>query len=251
MFSIYIFHGGSYVKVGDKGVYNGGEISRFGNLDPDRFGYLDLVELVDKLGYVSWDSMYFMDKKTEEFKEIKDDKEVLEMISEVNSYVNVYVDGAKDNVEGKCIDSEQGTEGVETSETEGEVGTEAKEGDDRWEEVIEQADDWSSDDDTEEMGKISDKGKGLEVPSQYLEGDEEVQSVSSASTSSDEATTKTEKKIKYDPTCDHAQLKFQLGMSFVDIKECKDAIRKYSLINGFPIKFIRSNKKQRKRCGHL
>lgn len=48
----------------------------------------------------------------------------------------------------------------------------------------------------------------------------------------------------YDPRCDHKDMKFSLGMIFIDAAQCKDAIQRYAVVNGLPIKFTQTNKKQ-------
>lgn len=88
--------------MGNDYQYHGGRVTSKHSLDPDRFGYLDLEEEVEKLGYISWDSLRFKDPTTETYKVIKDDVEVLELTSQVFKgckHISVYVDNAKEKTD--------------------------------------------------------------------------------------------------------------------------------------------------------
>ncbi|KAH6779662.1 hypothetical protein C2S52_010899 [Perilla frutescens var. hirtella] len=93
--SICFHHGGRIIYVGCGKEYSGGELKSKHGLDIDRFGFFDLVEEVENLGYTSWDNLYFKDPETGEFKELNDDREVMKMISFMvngDKFVNIYVD---------------------------------------------------------------------------------------------------------------------------------------------------------------
>lgn len=53
-----------------------------------------------------------------------------------------------------------------------------------------------------------------------------------------------QKKVIYDPKCDHKSLKLEVGMRFNDPYQCKHALQSISLEHGYPLRFIRCNKKQ-------
>ncbi|KAH6775180.1 hypothetical protein C2S52_012741 [Perilla frutescens var. hirtella] len=52
------------------------------------------------------------------------------------------------------------------------------------------------------------------------------------------------KKVTYDPKCDHKTLKLSIGMRFIDGYQCKEVIRRISIIHGYPLRFTRCNKNQ-------
>lgn len=82
-FSIFVHHGGNFVSLGKENEYVGGQIHIKSGLDADRFGYLDLEDEVKKLGYISWESLWFKVPKKGSYNLIRYDKEVLEMTSNV------------------------------------------------------------------------------------------------------------------------------------------------------------------------
>ncbi|GER57589.1 RING/U-box superfamily protein [Striga asiatica] len=56
--SIFVNHGGKFVMLDNAMEYFGGDIHISHGIDIDRFGYLDLVDVVEKLGYVKVGKIY-------------------------------------------------------------------------------------------------------------------------------------------------------------------------------------------------
>lgn len=54
---MYIHHGGQFGSFDDAVFYVGGHLVLKLELDVDRFGYLNMEEEIEKLGYVSWKSI--------------------------------------------------------------------------------------------------------------------------------------------------------------------------------------------------
>ncbi|CAA0822308.1 Unknown protein, partial [Striga hermonthica] len=52
------------------------------------------------------------------------------------------------------------------------------------------------------------------------------------------------KCVVYDPECDKKTIQFVLGMRFVSVAQCKDAIQSHAVYNGLNIQFMRSSEKQ-------
>ncbi|KAH6783410.1 hypothetical protein C2S52_008369 [Perilla frutescens var. hirtella] len=98
-FFIYIHHGGQFHTLldGDK-IYSGGELTTRHFFDKDKFGYLDLEDEVEKLGYTSWSSLSFKVPKSNVYKVLHDDKDVLDMLiflSNKCNFIAIYVDNGK------------------------------------------------------------------------------------------------------------------------------------------------------------
>ncbi|KAH6761555.1 hypothetical protein C2S52_018988 [Perilla frutescens var. hirtella] len=97
--------------MGKDKVYHGSEITSIHGLDSDRFGYLDLDDAVEKLGYVSWSSLLYKVPKTEVYKSLHNDKDVMEMLSHLSQkcrLFSVYVDKgnkARDMVEKMIVNA--------------------------------------------------------------------------------------------------------------------------------------------------
>ncbi|KAH6798456.1 hypothetical protein C2S51_034940 [Perilla frutescens var. frutescens] len=240
-------------------------------LDVDRFGYLDLEDEVEKLGYDSWDGLWYKVPNTSNYKLINDDKEVMEMTSYVfkgsNSF-HIFVENGM----------VRGDKDENIQEKHNEIFSENSSEDDDYNPIGEsETDDGLSDDelvsDDEEYleARQNKKNSPLEfldrrvaeiicLPS-YVQGDEEiggfqsdyedsndeVNSNSSGSELSLDNTTgvrQKRRKVTYDPKCDYKSLKLVLGMRFLDSYQCKHAIQTISLVHGYPIHFTRSNKRQ-------
>ncbi|KAL6514260.1 hypothetical protein OROHE_019247 [Orobanche hederae] len=101
-FSIYFHHGGKMVEDSGKLVYCGCDMTPNHGLDIDRFGYFDLIEEVNLLGYTTWDGLFYKTAKEKtEIKQISDDVSAMDMIKHSNhgQYpVHVYVDNGKKDV---------------------------------------------------------------------------------------------------------------------------------------------------------
>lgn len=54
------------------------------DLDSDRFGYLDLEDEVEKLGFVSWSCLVYKVPQTMSYKILRDDKDVIQMLSHLS-----------------------------------------------------------------------------------------------------------------------------------------------------------------------
>ena len=132
-FTIQFHHGGKMVKDGAWQIYIGGNETFKSHFDADRFGYFDLVDEIKQLGYSKWSRLAFTVPNTIKKIDIKDDKDVLQMLSYLESGIcvlHVYVDGELgeaqvDEVEG--IVGEHGDEGgneTHVEEVEGSVGGE-------------------------------------------------------------------------------------------------------------------------------
>ncbi|XP_057790453.1 uncharacterized protein LOC131007556 [Salvia miltiorrhiza] len=101
-FGLCIYHGGKFATIGTSSrLYSGGELtSRYG-LDRDRFGYLDLEEEVQKLGYVSWKCLAYKVPRTLVYMELSEDKHVMQMLKHISRScrsISVYVDDGKREV---------------------------------------------------------------------------------------------------------------------------------------------------------
>ena len=52
LFSIFYHHSGRFASIGGETIYFGGEILEKSLLDADKIRYLDLVDEMEKLGYI-------------------------------------------------------------------------------------------------------------------------------------------------------------------------------------------------------
>ncbi|GER55902.1 60S ribosomal protein l9 [Striga asiatica] len=57
--SIFLNHGGSFVMLDNAMEYFGGDVHIRHGIDLDRFGYLDLVDEIEKLGYTEVGNLYY------------------------------------------------------------------------------------------------------------------------------------------------------------------------------------------------
>ncbi|XP_057778387.1 uncharacterized protein LOC130997145 [Salvia miltiorrhiza] len=55
-----------------------------------------------------------------------------------------------------------------------------------------------------------------------------------------EAVGKMDNQLQYDKDCDHKRLKLQLGMQFKDVEECKSAVKLWAIMNGYNIRWVKS-----------
>lgn len=79
-------------------MYCGGEIASRHGFDKDRFGFFDLKDEVEKLGYSSWTSLSY--KMDNVFKVFHNDKYVLDMLTSLSNsstFVYVYVGNGKES----------------------------------------------------------------------------------------------------------------------------------------------------------
>lgn len=79
-FGVHIHHGGYFAKIGRVEYYIGGTVVPRFDLDGDKFGYFDLEDEVQKLGYMSWNRIKFKVPNMMVYKDIHSDKEVMEML---------------------------------------------------------------------------------------------------------------------------------------------------------------------------
>ncbi|XP_057791356.1 uncharacterized protein LOC131008500 [Salvia miltiorrhiza] len=95
-FSLFVHHGGEFREVQGFDAYGGGKKVGFHDLDVDKFGFFDLKDLVESLGYSGWAKLVHVKPKSYVFRVIKTDKEVMDMLgflTDVNRVVSVFVEG--------------------------------------------------------------------------------------------------------------------------------------------------------------
>ncbi|KAH6797713.1 hypothetical protein C2S52_022267 [Perilla frutescens var. hirtella] len=238
-------------------------------LDSDRFGYLDLEDEVEKLGFVSWGSLSYKVPQTMIYKVLRDDKDVMQMLSYISQkcrVLSVYVDNGKKsgeisavltkfvggdgteeltNLNGNVEDANEKSVGVKGDESEDcEVWN--SEEDDDYIPSIGYNDDLSdielASDDEGQAWQIENEAQNDGFVSEYEDSDSDVNSDSTNDEADDNKRRK--KMITYDPRCDHKSLKLFLGMRFEDGIQCREALRNVSIENGYPIHFRRVSKYQ-------
>ncbi|XP_041997475.1 uncharacterized protein LOC121747495 [Salvia splendens] len=96
IFGLSIHHGGHFIPNGKFQKYIGGGRTKASGLDPDRFGYFDLIEELNKIGIETWSRLTFVNPVTATHVDIKSDKEVMEMLSSTlsvsfNRMCSIYV----------------------------------------------------------------------------------------------------------------------------------------------------------------
>ncbi|GER25652.1 replicase polyprotein 1a, partial [Striga asiatica] len=109
---LFINHCGQLVKVGNDYEYYGP--SRYG-FDKDRFGYFDLLEEVQKLGYTKGEKLYYRVYNSRKYVHMHNDEGVMEMLSRMEPgkhYVQVYVDSGSTN-ESRGDDKQKGIADVQ------------------------------------------------------------------------------------------------------------------------------------------
>ncbi|GER48537.1 spindle pole body component 110, partial [Striga asiatica] len=96
-------------------LYYGEEVtSRYG-FDKDRFGYFDLLEEVQKLGYTKGEKLYFRAYNSRKYVHMHNDEGVMEMLSMMEPgkhYVQIYVDSGSTN-KSKGDDKQKGIANVQ------------------------------------------------------------------------------------------------------------------------------------------
>ncbi|XP_042035610.1 uncharacterized protein LOC121781980 [Salvia splendens] len=106
VFGLYIHHGGHFFTPNGKfQKYIGGGMAQASDLDPDRFGYFDLVEEFNKIGIDTWGRLTFVNHMSATHVNIKSDKEVMEMLSATlrdsfNRMCSIYVVDGRKSTEG-------------------------------------------------------------------------------------------------------------------------------------------------------
>ncbi|XP_057793597.1 uncharacterized protein LOC131010184 [Salvia miltiorrhiza] len=232
----------------------GNFVGRF-DFDQDRFGFLDLEEEIQKLGYVSWKRLVYKVPRLEVFKSLKDDKDVMQMLSHVsngNEVLHIYVDGGK-KVEGNVDDNKLQNESNGGEENDSEYvfsdGEEVTD-DNMSAEVL-----YSEDDEYLEAIKsvrgnstkgILDDVLGFSTGeggfSDYENSDEDI--YSSSTDDEGERFRQKIKRIVYDPKCDHKNLRITIGMKFQDGYQAREALKTNAIENGWQIHFKRVTKNQ-------
>ena len=128
-FTIQFHHGGKMVHDGTLLLYIGGEETFKFHFDADRFGYFDLIDEIKQLGYSTWSRLAYTVPNTVKKMDIKDDKDVMLMLSYLESGIcvlHVYVvdgefgEAQIDEIEGIVGGKHAESEGVD--EVEGIVG---------------------------------------------------------------------------------------------------------------------------------
>lgn len=112
-FGIYINHGGFFHTLDGSTHYIGGTLVPRFDLDTDRYGYLDIEEEVQKLGYVSWKSISYMVPHSNVYVELKNDQDF--MISLRHKVYQIYVDAweLKGDDEANLVDDVDDRAGLE------------------------------------------------------------------------------------------------------------------------------------------
>lgn len=85
---MYINHGGRFAAVEQKKLYIGGFLVPRLDLNADKFGYLELEGEIAKLGYISWKR--YRVPNTFQYEELKNDRDVMRMLSYVNDSCRVF-----------------------------------------------------------------------------------------------------------------------------------------------------------------
>lgn len=248
------------------------------DLDEDRFGYLDVVDEIEKLGYVSWKSISYKPTNSNNFVELKNDVDVMDMLSHLGDrcrFVELFVDCGKKletdlNVElGEEHETEYNEIGIGNSFQNGSDGSDSEEDEDYIpDELSDELSDYTDDGmDDDELGSdceyiearrrlrdktprgLCDEVLGRETGrecgfSDYEDSDGDIYS---SETDEDWEVDKIRKKVKrivYDPKCDHKELKLALRMRFEDGIQCRDAIKENAIEDGRGIHFRRVSKEQ-------
>ncbi|GER31712.1 RING/U-box superfamily protein [Striga asiatica] len=100
--SIFVNHGGKFVMLDNAMEYFGGDIHISHGIDIDRFGYLDLVDVVEKLGYVEVGKIYHKicgENGSVSYIHIHNDATLMEVIGSLQPnkfHVHLFVDNEKD-----------------------------------------------------------------------------------------------------------------------------------------------------------
>ncbi|KAL1534010.1 hypothetical protein AAHA92_31415 [Salvia divinorum] len=84
------------VKDGMLELYVGGDTFNKAHFDADRFGYFNLVDEIQQLGYNQWSRVAFKVPRSMVMVDIKDDKDVMNMLSHLEfriSILHVYIVG--------------------------------------------------------------------------------------------------------------------------------------------------------------
>ncbi|GER37211.1 RING/FYVE/PHD zinc finger superfamily protein, partial [Striga asiatica] len=112
---IVINHCGQLVKLGNDYEYYGEEVTERYGFDKDRFGYFDLLEEVQKLGYTKGEKLYYRAYNSRKYIHMHNDEGVMEMLSKMEPgrhYVQVYVDFGSTN-ESRGDDKQKGIAAVQ------------------------------------------------------------------------------------------------------------------------------------------
>ncbi|KAG6394707.1 hypothetical protein SASPL_145297 [Salvia splendens] len=97
-FTIQFHHGGKMVNDGGMQIYIGGDETFKSHFDADRFGYFDLIDEIKQLGYAEWSRVAFTVPKSMKKIDIKDDNNVMLMLSYLDlgiCVLDVYVVGGE------------------------------------------------------------------------------------------------------------------------------------------------------------
>ncbi|XP_057803630.1 uncharacterized protein LOC131018964 [Salvia miltiorrhiza] len=86
-----------------------------------------------------------------------------------------------------------------------------------------------SSDETDEVDATDDADETNEMSDDSLLENDDVEAVG-----------KMDNQLQYDKDCDHKRLKLQLGMQFKDVEECKSAVKLWAIMNGYNIRWVKS-----------
>lgn len=264
-------------------LYQGGNLKPQHGLDVDRVGYLDLVDQVEKMGYtlkkmcyrVPWIPMFAM-------REIKDDKEVMEMVQHVmkkkQKVIEVYIEGNKvaaegggreGNPVGDTSDTDEDFEfnPIEDSDTEDDsMDDDELSDDEEYMEARKNLTDFKKmknktivDDDVivqvspaavpKTMSNLKKAVTEGDCVSDYGDSSGDVKSLDSSEedemlSSTGSSRWKKESKVIYDSKCDHNSLELKIGMRFENIAQCKAAVQRVAILCGRNMNVLRSSRKQ-------
>ncbi|KAL6558815.1 hypothetical protein OROMI_019165 [Orobanche minor] len=265
-FALRISYAGYFTKIDGLDRYIGGVTSSKWGLDPGKFGYFDLVDECEKLGYVSWDSLWFKNELTQEYKIVVDDNGVMDMLASglTSGIIHVYIEGGKtidDVVDESNAELDSGGNRVD-DDGENQVDDNGKnQADDEYAYDNSEDSDYTIEeeesdvslgdlnyisDDEYVQAKINlkeakrsvfdlvDKSDGVAdfdtsgpYISDYEDSDGDVQS--SETDEEGDGIRYRKERIIYDPKCDHKSMEIVLGMHFQDGYECREALKAWAI----------------------
>ncbi|XP_057809117.1 uncharacterized protein LOC131023590 [Salvia miltiorrhiza] len=268
-FDLFIHHGGFFSWVGNHQLYVGGKTLLRDGLDADRFGYFDLEEEVQKLGYGVWAAMMFRTPLTEDYSIIRDDSDVMRMLSHLSPNqrtLSVYVDHGVDIAEDAPVLEMDNNNEIEKHREIIVGGEESSEDDDYQPSNQDETDDDSEDielaSEDEEYQSARRNLKRKPIPRELFdklvgqaEEDEELEAdkehavsdydesdgeMNSSSTEDEfEVARRKTKRVRYDPKQSHKDLNVVLGMRFENGWQTRDALTQCGIENGWYLRFKR------------
>ncbi|XP_057795099.1 uncharacterized protein LOC131011334 isoform X2 [Salvia miltiorrhiza] len=260
-FAICFGYCGKFFRKDDRMEYIRGDFKNKLGLDKDRFGFLDLSAEVESLGLVSWSKLWYRIPKTDIYKVITDDKEIMEMLTLIdkkNRVINVFVEGSvtlddtTDDVmvDDVMVDREDGDVLGKDNETDSD-DTEHAPSESELDDVSLDELDYISDETytnaRRNMNKVNSVFDVISMDDGFEDIDLGHETVSECEISDDDVPSKSEGEnegracmkncIVYDPKCNHENLNIVLGMQFKDGLQCREALRTWGIENGKFVQF--------------